>query len=52
MANTGNCKQGFVIMSEMEKRATQTGTTTIRHLYFSEMCMGKKQGVIQSFGDL
>lgn len=52
MANADNHEQGFLIMSEMEERAAQTGTTAICHLYVSRMCVGKKQVVLQSFEDL
>lgn len=52
MANADNHEQGFVIMSAMEKRAAQTGTSAICHLCVARMCVGKKQVVLQSFGDL
>lgn len=52
MANVDNHEQGFGIMSEMEERAAQAGTTAICHLYVAGMCVGKKQGVLQSFWDL
>ena len=52
MANPDNHEQGFIIMSEMEERAAQTGTTAICHLYVAKMRVGKKQGVLQSFEDL
>lgn len=52
MANTDNCEQSFVIMSKPEKNTAQTGTTAVCHLDFSGICVGKKQGLLQSFGDL
>lgn len=39
-------------MPETEERAAQSGTTAVCHLYVAGMCVEKKQGVLQSFGDL
>lgn len=46
MADASNHEQGLVIILETEESAVQTGVTTIRHLYVTRICVGRRQGVL------